>query len=673
VTASEFASRPLRILIVEDDPTFRSVLQLLLGKEWDVEAVPDAESALLRVREARPHLMLVDFMLPGMDGVELARVLREDPQTRGIPVVMLSGVADVHDRERALDCGILDVLAKPVSERDLRRRVESLADVAAAHRGMLDAAHERLKVAEERLRLLSENIRDYAIVMLGVDGTMEGWNSGAVAIHGWSEDEVLGRHVSLLFPDAEGPRVSRLLGEAAVTHSAHDSGWQVRKDGRAFWADTVATALYGEPGLRGFAMITRDLTERRRVEDERERMLAEARAANLAKEQFLATLSHELRTPLNAIIGWVHLLRSGSLDEQKAAHALQVVDRNARHQARMVADILDLSRIMVSRARLDTAPTSVTSAVSAALDTARPAASAKRLTLEVDLAEVALVMGDGPRLEQVVSNVLDNAIKFTPAGGRVTVTTRHQDGQVRVVVADEGPGIPAEFLPRVFSPFEQVDSSATRQHGGMGLGLSLARLLVERHGGSIELDSAPGRGTTVTIVLPAIGEGGGAGPDVAEVPVDLTGLRVLVVDDHPDTLEFVSTLLSSAGAAPLLARGADEALGLLLRARPDVLLADLEMPGRSGLDLIRTLRALPAESGGAVPAAAFTASVRPEDRAGALAAGYDTHIGKPVRPDELVRTMALLRHVRPEARAAAGPTLLPPEGTSPPSAATHPS
>ena len=646
--APEATPQPLRIVIVEDDPTFRSVLKLLFSEHWDVHDVADGETALEQIRSLHPHLVLADFRLPGMDGIELAHVLRQDPVTRSTPVVMLSGVAGPADRDRALDNGILDVLVKPVSERDLKRRVEAIGSIAAEHRTSLEAAQKRQQDAEERLRLLLEDVRDYAIVMLDPEGRIVGWNGGAGAMQGWTEEDVLGRHLSTLYPEEERGRARTLLGKAAVTRSAHDEGWQLRKDGSTFWADSGATALYTPGGgLRGFATITRDLTTRRLAEKERERLLEEARAANEAKERFLSTLSHELRTPLNAILGWVHLLRGGSLDAEKSARALEIIERNAQSQARLVEDILDLSRLLAGRVKLEREPTDVAVAASSALDAVRPAAAARQITLETDLVETPPVIGDARRLQQIVANLLGNAVKFSPPGGRVLVKTAAAGGRVSVVVQDGGPGIPEDYLPRLFTPFEQADGSPTRHHGGMGLGLGICKLLVDRHNGTIEVSTGRS-GTTVTVEFPAAESQHPLATPAEETGAgDLHGLKVLVVDDHRDTAEFVSLLLRARGAAVFVALNATDGLETLQEARPDVLLADIEMPGHSGLDLIRLVRALPPAAGGATPSVAFTAYARAEDRDDTRAAGFDEHLAKPVKPEELVRTVAALGRQAP--------------------------
>ena len=388
------------------------------------------------------------------------------------------------------------------------------------------------------------------------------------------------------------------------------------------------------------------------------RARAAAEESNRLKDEFLATLSHELRTPLTAILGWSHMLRSGRLDEKTFAMAVEVIERNARTQQQIVDDILDVSRVITGKLRLDARPTELGAVVAAALDTVRPAADAKHIRVEALYDPgISPVMGDPGRLQQVVWNLLANAVKFTPRGGRALVRVgRGEGGSVRLTVSDSGIGIAPEFLPHVFDRFRQADSSTTRAYGGVGLGLSIVRHLVELHGGTVRAESeGEGRGSAFTVELPALraadfglreeeeeegvvaggGDGDGRPPSAA-----LSGLRVLVVEDEPDALDLVRVVLEQGGARVTAVRDAAAAMDALGAARHDVLVADIGMPGEDGYSLIRRVRALGAERGGAVPAVALTAYAAASDRAQALAAGFQLHIAKPVEPSELLRLVA---------------------------------
>jgi PAS domain S-box-containing protein len=399
--------------------------------------------------------------------------------------------------------------------------------------------------------------------------------------------------------------------------------------------------------------------ERMRIERERQALLEseqaarrEAEAANHAKDEFLATLSHELRTPLNAIVGWAHLLRTGQLDAAQTSRAVEVIDRNAKAQSQIVADVLDVSRIVMGKLRLEVRPVELSTVVEEALETLRPAAAAKDILLESALAADSRVSGDPDRLQQVVWNLVSNAIKFTPGGGRIRVDLRRVNGHAEVTVEDTGMGIRPDFLPHVFERFRQSDSSSTRAHGGLGLGLALVRHLVELHGGTVAAASrGEGKGATFTVALPLM-----LPPDARverEVPaaesapaVDLQGLKVLVVDDDGEARDLVATALRRAGAEVRTAANASEALADVGRHPPEVIVSDLEMPGVDGYQLIQRLRALDPEHGGTIPAAALTAHARPDEVRRALDAGFQRHLSKPAAPEEIARAVAALAHLQ---------------------------
>jgi len=391
--------------------------------------------------------------------------------------------------------------------------------------------------------------------------------------------------------------------------------------------------------------------ERMRIAGERQVLLEreqaarrDAEAANRAKDEFLATLSHELRTPLNAIVGWAHLLKTGQLDEAQTARAVEVIDRNAKSQSQIVADVLDVSRIVMGKLRLEVRPIDLRTVVEEALDTLRPAAAAKDIQLQTTIEAAGRVSGDPDRLQQVIWNLVSNAIKFTPNGGRVRVAVRRSGGQAEVVVEDSGVGIHPEFLPHVFERFRQSDSSSTRAHGGLGLGLALVRHLVELHGGTVAARSeGEGKGASFTVRLPLMlaAEPREARPEPLPA-VDLGGLEVLVVDDDREARELVATALRGAGAQVRTAASAVEALADVGLHPPSVIVSDIEMPGEDGYALIRRLRALDADHGGAIPAAALTAHARPEEVRRALEAGFQRHLAKPTAPDEIARAVAAL-------------------------------
>lgn len=388
---------------------------------------------------------------------------------------------------------------------------------------------------------------------------------------------------------------------------------------------------------------------------------AEAETANRMKDEFLATVSHELRTPLNAIMGWSHMLRGGRLDQKTMARAFETIDRNAKAQAQLIEDILDVSRVITGRLALNMGPVDVSSVINAAVDSMQLAADSKGIQLEVTLdPSVRHTVGDSSRLQQVVWNLLANAIKFTPAGGKVEIRVERADAALQISVSDSGQGISPEFLPFIFDRFRQADSSSTRSHGGLGLGLAIVRHLVELHGGSVHADSdGLGKGSTFTIRFPLAidkspakaqlnvteGPWGSTPPHLGVKSVQsLEGLRVLLVDDDRDNLQLISTMLNGRRAKVHTATSAAEALEALEWFNPDVLVSDLAMPSEDGYSLIRKLRAM--ENTKHIPALALTAYVRIEDRTRALAAGFNMFVPKPVELNELISAIANLAETK---------------------------
>ncbi|OLB99305.1 MAG: hypothetical protein AUH30_05365 [Candidatus Rokubacteria bacterium 13_1_40CM_68_15] len=405
----------------------------------------------------------------------------------------------------------------------------------------------------------------------------------------------------------------------------------------------------------GVIGITRDITERRHAQEERERLLAAAEEANRTKDQFLAVLSHELRTPLNAVLGWVGMLRTMSLEPATSARALEAIDRNGRALAQLVSDLLDVSRIVSGKLRLDTRAINLVPVIEAALDAVRPSADAKGIRIQSVLdPRASPVLGDPDRLQQVVWNLVANAIKFTPRSGQVHVSLRSVDSHAEIVVSDNGVGIDALLMPYIFERFRQGDSSSTRAHGGLGLGLALVKHLTELHGGTVEADSlGEDKGATFTVKLPLMGSGVRPTPERGEAEgtffepsARLTGLRIVVVDDDPDSLDMLATLLRQQKAEVRTATSAAEALALVEAWTPDLVVADVEMPDEDGYSLVRRLRRLSPEHGGATPAVAVTAYGRVEDRIRSVSAGFDLHLPKPVEPAELIAVVANLARRR---------------------------
>jgi CheY-like chemotaxis protein len=391
--------------------------------------------------------------------------------------------------------------------------------------------------------------------------------------------------------------------------------------------------------------------ERARLLENERHARAEAETANRLKDDFLAVLSHELRTPINAVFGWARLLRTAKGEEQTLEHGLTVIERNAAAQVKLIEDLLDVSRIVTGKMRLDVRMVDVAAAVESAIESVRHAAEMKDIRLVSVLdPRAGAIAGDPDRLRQVVWNLLSNAIKFTRKGGRVQVRLARVGTRVEIAVADTGAGIAPELLPHIFERFRQGDSTSTRQQGGLGLGLALVKHIVELHGGAVRVESAgPGMGATFVVELPvspgptaALTPSAPAGAGVAMPAVSLQGLRVLVVDDDRDTLDLFARVLAETGAELRTASSSQEAMAIFSQWRPGVLLSDIEMPGEDGYTLIRRVRALDPSQGGDVPAVAVTAYSRVEDRVRLLGAGYNMHVPKPVEPAELMVVLAAL-------------------------------
>lgn len=449
--------------------------------------------------------------------------------------------------------------------------------------------------------------------------------------------------------------VERALRERDVYRAEYRVVWD---DGSLHWILASGRASYHESREPSSMVgVTLDITESKLAEQERERLLrneraarAEAEDASRLKDEFLATVSHELRTPLTAVLGWAHLLLGGQLDERSSTHAVETIERNALSQQQLIEDLLDVSRIITGKLRLDVRPVDSASFIEASIEAVRPAAEAKDIRLrKVMERSASSVSGDQARLQQVVWNLLSNAIKFTPRGGQVEVRLKRAHSHLEISVSDTGQGIKPEFLPFVFDRFRQADGTTTRQHGGLGLGLAIVRQLVELHGGTVEVESrGEGEGATFTVKLPLLpiyqrqGVEERASLRAADNrhPVKrhdrLDGMRVLVVDDEADTLELIRVLLGQCGAEVTATQSVAEALGLLERFAPDVIISDIGMPGEDGFDFIRRVRELPPERGGQTPAVALTAYARAEDRQRALRSGFQMHVAKPVELAELL-------------------------------------
>ena len=511
-----------------------------------------------------------------------------------------------------------------------------------SHRRLEATAAAERRLLQERMALLECAAQG----LFGVDreGRCTFINRACAEMLGWRADEVLGRDMRTLL------RVD--LARAFVTDEV-----VFRRDGTSFPAEYAAQPLVVDGHIVGSIVALGDLTQRRQTEAEIGRLLdaeraarAEAEAANTAKDEFLAVLSHELRTPLTAMLGWIALLRPGRLPADRTRYALDVIERNARMQAQLINDLLDVSRIVAGKMELNRLPVDLAGVVGRAVESAQREAEAKRIRVSTAIDPAAgPVLGDATRLEQVVGNVMANAIKFTPSEGLITVTLDLHRGRARLRVTDSGPGIAPDVLPHVFERFRQAESSSRRRHEGLGLGLAIVRHLVETHGGTVRAANGLEGGATFTVELPLLavqppadGAEPGAG-GAAPAAVRLDGVDILLVEDHADSRETIALTLESFGATVTAVPAVADALAVLRDRGVDALVSDLGMPGADGFDLIRRIRWQEDRSGrGRLPAIALTAYASAEDRERALAAGYDAHVAKPVDADELVAALARL-------------------------------
>jgi len=555
--------RPASVLVVDDTPANLVALGAVLGPLGVriVEAHSGIE-ALVQVSRESFAVVLLDVQMPGMDGFEVARRIRQTATGVEVPIIFLTAIhRDEEYVRKGYASGAADYLTKPFDPDVLRARVKAFVD--------LFQQRERLRVEQ-----VAQRTRE--------------------------RDDAL---------------------------------------------EQLAALLASERAAR-----------------------REAEIANNAKDEFLATVSHELRTPLSAILGWAVIARRQALPPA-VDRALCTIERNARTQMRIIEDVLDIGRIISGKLRLEVSATNVAEVIEAAVQVVRPAAEAKQVRLDVTIdPEVGVIAADAERLQQVAWNVLSNALKFTKKGGRVEVSASRIGSIVVFRVRDDGQGIRSEFLPYLFEPFRQADGSTTRRHGGLGLGLAIVKQLVEAHGGQITAQSGgEGQGALFTIELPArapavVFEPSPRAPRDSEPvltgrAVWLDGVRVLVVDDDEDTRDLVHQMLAAQGAIVSSASSAEEALNLVARSRPDVLLSDIGMPNVNGYSLIRSIRSMPEDHGGTIPAVALTAYAREGDRERAYTAGFQAHVTKPVDPDMLAAVVASLAGVSPRSGSEQGPSV----------------
>jgi signal transduction histidine kinase len=631
-----------RVWIVEDSPLEAEMARRALGPDHhDLRLFSDGSAVIERIAaETTPDAIVLDWQMPGMSGLETCLYLRAQLDSMALPILMLTVQGRKEDIVEGLNAGANDYLTKPYDISELRARVQSLVRTARLHRiqawrGKLLALDAELGSATTRSTDRDELARSSASIVqrhLGLD-SVSIWlvdETGALQRVGASEghDDDQAAAAAAVASNAASPAPAPpttaplhvellLLYEVAIGALVARASVGISRD--------VAHGLHGVTDLLALSL------DRMRAEAERQRLLdreraarADAEAANQTKDEFLAMVSHELRTPLNAIAGWTRiLLRAPEALDERTRRGLDTIDRNVHAQTQLINDLLDVSRIVAGKMRLEVGQVEIAQVVESALDAVRLAADAKRVVLRTAMDPLIFpVAGDADRLQQIVWNLLTNAIKFSSGGSEVAISVRQEEGALSIVVSDAGQGIPADFLPLVFERFRQAENSISRSGGGLGLGLAITRSLVELHGGTVTVASeGPGRGATFTVRLPT------ARPSVREIgslasplrgayvhPPELIGLRVLVVEDQPDARAMLVELLEECRAVVYAADSAAEGMRLLQDHRPDILLSDIGMPGEDGYSFVRRVRELGAEAGGALPAIALTANERARSR-----------------------------------------------------------
>ncbi len=500
---------------------------------------------------------------------------------------------------------------------------------------------------------------DDAIIGMDLEGIITSWNGGAERLYGYTAEETTGKPISILIPpghmDEELAFLENLRRGEGV---AHYETQRLRKDREILHVSLTISPIRNHAGeVIGASKVARDISDRKRAERERAELLmreqalrTQAEAANRAKDDFLATLSHELRTPLNAILGWIQTLNRGQVDGETLTRGLTVIEQNAQVQTTLINDLLNVSDIVLGRLRLDVKPMDLAAVIGAAVESLRPAIAAKEIAFAVDIEHgVHNFNGDAARIQQIIWNLLSNAVKFTSRRGQIRLALAQYESHVEVTVEDDGAGIDPAFLPYAFDRFRQADSSSKRKYRGLGLGLAIVRHLVELHGGTVEAESpGAGQGARFTVRLPFRASALLEATPFRERPAAviaapagtpfrrLDGLRILSVDDDHNTREMLQIALQRAGAEVSSAASAAEAFMLLQRFRPAVIVSDLGLPEEDGYDLLRAVRALPAEAGGSTPAVAVTGYVSAQDRQAAEMAGYQAFVPKPVNLDSLI-------------------------------------
>jgi len=636
-----------RLLVVNDDPVGRyaTVRQLQSAGFPVVEAATGMEA--LALADESLSAVVLDIHLPDIDGLEVCRRLRRQPTTFKLPVIHLTAAyLTDEDKVRGLDSGADAYLTHPVEPAVIISTIQALVRTREAE--------DAMRHSEAKFRAAFERAPGGIGLVDLVDGRLLDVNPALLALLGRTQAQVTGLPLHDFVAPADAAAVEAFV--RGLSADSTQAQFQfVQPDGRLVPIECAA-ASYLEPGIA--MIVATDISQRLLVAQQRQELLERERSARgtaerhgRLKDDLLAVLSHELRTPLNVILNWAHMLRKRSQPDL-LERGLAAIERNAEIQARLIADILDMSRLNLGKLPLNQDWVDVGSLIAAAASAVQPLLQRSDHHLRLDLQqEDFTIYADASRIQQVLWNLLGNAVKFSPGGSEITLTLRAEGGGVAITVTDRGQGIAADFLPFVFDRFAQSDAASNRQHGGLGLGLAIVKSLVESHGGHVGVASdGPGLGARFSVWLPGpqatpagqdAGPASGFGGMGGGAPAGLLGLQVLLVEDDLEAGAMLAMILGEQGVQVRHAASVDEALECLAARRFDLLISDVGMPGRDGYELIRELRQR--EAGRRrLPAIALTAFSRDSDRATALAAGFDVHLGKPLRPQQLLTQMLRL-------------------------------
>ncbi|MFN6466356.1 MAG: response regulator [Nostoc sp. DedVER02] len=644
------------ILHIDDNEANRYVVtRILQNAGFTVVEAATGTAGLKAVAEHQPALVILDVKLPDISGFEVCRQIKANPETAFIPVLHLSASFILsQDKAEGLDSGADAYLAQPVEPIELLATVRSLLRIRRAEEAALSSAQD--------WQTTFDSIND-GVCLVDREGKILRCNRAITQLFCKPAQEILGCVHHELMGAQLGIGDGACFRRAKETHQRQVLEFKSRE---RWFAKTIDPVFDGHGNLTGAVFILSDITERKQAEallqeqnEHLNRLMVslqqqteQAQQANRIKDEFLAVLSHELRSPLNPILGWVRILQTRQQDAAKTQYALETIERNAKLQAQLIEDLLDVSRILQGKLSLNKVPVALNFTIKAALETVRLAAEAKSIQIQTIFEpNVGQVLGDSGRLQQVIWNLLSNAIKFTSQGGRVEVRLERMKDEgntypseyTQITISDTGMGISNDFLPFVFDYFRQADGTTTRRFGGLGLGLAIVRHLVELHGGTVQAASpGEGQGATFTVKFPPIAAAKLNQDDTAfhnRSDSNLNGLQTLLVDDDRDSREFIAFLLEQYGAQVSEAESAHDALSILEQGKFDLLISDIGMPDMDGYTLIRQIRKQSPEQGGEIPAIALTAYAGEIDRQQALAAGFQQHISKPIEPELLMQAI----------------------------------